>query len=88
MTRWKMPRLLTFDELRDHGVPFHRSHIHRLEAKGKFPKRVPIGDFRVGWVEEEVDDYVAGRIKSRSTRAGTIGSSGRKGARGRTPAPG
>jgi prophage regulatory protein len=78
-----MPRLLTFDELRDHGVPFHRSHIHRLETKGKFPRRVPIGDSRVGWIEEEVDDYVAGKIKARSTRAGTIGSAGSKKPAGR-----
>ena len=31
-----MPRILTFDELRDHGVLLGR--LARLEAEGKFPR--------------------------------------------------
>lgn len=81
-----MPRLLEYWELREHGVLYSRSHIYRLEAAGKFPKRVPIGDARVGWVENEIDDYVAEKVKSRSASAGTIGSHKTK-ERGRQPAP-
>jgi prophage regulatory protein len=84
-----MTRLLEFWELREHGVLYSRGHIHRLELNGKFPKRVPIGDFRIGWVEEEIDAYVADRIKSRSTKAGTIGSRGSiKRPGSKTPRPG
>lgn len=71
-----MKRLLEFWELREHGVPFSRTHVYRLESNGKFPKRVPIGESRVGWVEEEIDDHVEKQIKRRSTRAGTVGSTG------------
>jgi prophage regulatory protein len=61
-----MPRLLTFDELRDHGVPYVRSHLARLEAQGAFPKRVTIGDCRIGWVEDEIEAWVTKRINARS----------------------
>lgn len=44
-----MPKLLLFPELKDHGVRYGRRQIDRPEKRGKFPKRVPIGDSRVGW---------------------------------------
>ncbi len=69
-----MPKLLVFPELKDHGVRYWRRQIDRLEAAGKFPKRVPIGDSRVGWVETEIDAHVSRAIASRSKLAGTLGS--------------
>ena len=39
------------------NIPYSRRHIDRLEVAGKFPKRVAIGDRRVGWVESEIDEY-------------------------------
>jgi len=36
-------KLLTFGELKEHGVPLGRRQIDRLEARGRFPKRVQIG---------------------------------------------
>ena len=69
-----MPMLLPFPELEDYGVLYGRRQIDRLEAAGKFPKRVPIGDCRVGWVETEVDAHVNRAIASRSRLAGTLGS--------------
>ena len=35
--------------------------IWRLEKCGKFPKRVNTTPFRVAWVEEEVDEWIASR---------------------------
>ena len=35
-------------------VLYSPQHIARLEAAGKFPKRVKLGNNRVGWVEAEV----------------------------------
>jgi len=69
-------RLLTYDELRDHGVPYTRQHLDNLERAGKFPKRVAIGEFRIGWVEQEVDDYIEAKISARSKRIGELGSNG------------
>jgi prophage regulatory protein len=58
-------KLLLFPELRERGVPLGRRHVDRLEAEGKFPRRVPIGMRRVGWVAAEVDDWVNAAISAR-----------------------
>ena len=44
------------------------AHIARLEAAGQFPKRVQLGLGRVGWVDEEVEDWIAERIAERDGR--------------------
>jgi prophage regulatory protein len=66
--------LLLFPELKAHGIPLGRRQVDRLERLGKFPKRVGIGERRVGWVESEIDAHVAAAIASRSTAPGTLGS--------------
>lgn len=71
-------KLLTFNELKDHGIRLGRRQIDRLEAKGRFPKRVPIGDARVGWIETEIDAHVKAKITGRSQVAGTLGTANRE----------
>jgi prophage regulatory protein len=66
------PKLLPFSDLHDHGVLFSRRQIDRLEADGKFPKRVPIGANRVGWVASEVEDWVDAAIGRRSQASATV----------------
>lgn len=39
-----------------------RSSIYLWISKGKFPTPVSLGARAVGWVESEVDDWVAHRI--------------------------
>lgn len=46
-------------------VLYSPAHIARLEAAGQFPKRVRLGQGRVGWVEQEVDDWLQVRIDAR-----------------------
>ncbi|MEM1086785.1 MAG: AlpA family phage regulatory protein [Pseudomonadota bacterium] len=46
-------------------VLYSPQHIARLEKAGKFPKRVPLGDNRVGWVEAEVLDWLQQRLDAR-----------------------
>ncbi|WP_082650245.1 helix-turn-helix transcriptional regulator [Bradyrhizobium lablabi] len=71
----KRVRLLLFHELKATcGIPYGRRQIDRLEAAGKFPKRVAIGPRRVGWIESEIDEYLESKIASRSTAVGTLGS--------------
>ena len=41
-----------------------RSMIYQLEAQRKFPHRVRIGLRAVGWVESEVQAWLANRIES------------------------
>ncbi|MGR9109009.1 MAG: helix-turn-helix transcriptional regulator [Gammaproteobacteria bacterium] len=39
-------------------------HRDRLERAGKFPKRVRLGQHRVGWVESEILEWLQQRIDS------------------------
>jgi len=57
-------RMLSKRQLKE-LVLYSPQHIARLEAAGKFPKRVQLGQCRVGWVEQEVLDWLLERIKRR-----------------------
>lgn len=46
-------------------VLYSPQHISRLEKAGLFPKRVQLGSNRVGWVEQEVVDWLAERLAKR-----------------------
>ena len=46
------------------------AHIARLEADGLFPQRVQIGQNRVGWVEQEVIDWITERANQRKKPTG------------------
>lgn len=57
-------RLLSKRQLKE-LVLYSPQHIARLEKAGQFPKRVQLGACRVGWVEEEVMDWLRQRIARR-----------------------
>ena len=62
-------RIVTFKELKVlKGIPFSREHLRRLEAAGKFPKRVRLaeGGDSYGYLEKEIDDYLAARAAARN----------------------
>ncbi|WP_445327129.1 helix-turn-helix transcriptional regulator [Yoonia sp. GPGPB17] len=46
-------------------VLYSPQHIARLEKAGLFPKRVPLGPNRVGWLKSEVLDWLQERIDQR-----------------------
>lgn len=46
-------------------APYSLNHIRRLEAQGKFPKRIRIGENRVAWRRDEVEAWVQARIDER-----------------------
>ena len=57
-------RILSKRQLRE-IVLYSPQHIARLEAAGKFPKRVKLGQNRVGWIESEVMEWLQERIDRR-----------------------
>jgi prophage regulatory protein len=59
-------RLLSKKAVRE-TVLYSPQHIARLEAAGQFPKRVRLGPGRVGWIEEEVQDWLKERVSRRDT---------------------
>jgi len=59
-------RILSKRQLKE-LVLYSPQHIARLEAAGQFPKRVQLGYNRVGWIEQEVLDWLQERIDARGT---------------------
>jgi prophage regulatory protein len=52
-------------------IGLERSAIYERMANGTFPKPVQLGGQRaVGWIESEVDAWIAGRIAERDSKNG------------------
>ncbi len=64
-------RMISKRQLRE-LVLYSPQHIARLEKAGKFPKRVQLGPCRVGWVEQEVLDWLEERIGRREHPTGDL----------------
>jgi len=45
-------------DLRTRGIKLSNSTLLRLEAAGRWPKRVRLGDHSVGWLASEVDAHI------------------------------
>jgi prophage regulatory protein len=61
-------RLLSYRELKLRGIPYSRTHLRRLEALGKFPRHITLGEglgALIAWPEHEVDQWIAERIARR-----------------------
>jgi len=63
-------RLLSKRQLKE-MVLYSPQHIARLEKAGQFPKRVRLGQNRVGWVEEEILDWLHERLERREVTTDT-----------------
>lgn len=59
-----MNQLLTKKQVKN-LVCYSYAHIDRLEADGRFPKRVRLGLSRVAWVASEIQEWIAARIAER-----------------------
>ena len=64
-----MTRLLSKKQVRE-KVLYSPAHIDRLEKAGQFPSRVQLGPGRVGWVEEEVENWLQQHIAKRQRPLG------------------
>jgi prophage regulatory protein len=72
-----MTKIVKFKELRAYGVLYSRTHIDRLEKAGKFPKRVALGTYRMGWLESEISSWMRTQVAGRSREPGALGSTGK-----------
>lgn len=57
-------------------LPYSRTHIKRLEDAGEFPQRVQLGPCRVGWVYDEVIEWIEQRCNDRSRTEHTTPETG------------
>jgi len=58
-------RLLTYQDLRERGIPWSRVHVGRLEAAGKFPQHIDLGANSIAWFEDEIDDLLEAKAAAR-----------------------
>ena len=61
-------KIVGFNDLAPRGIRFSRVHISRLEKEGKFPKHLNLAPQSIGWLEEEVDAWIAARAAERSEK--------------------
>lgn len=61
-------RLVTYGDLATLGVTYCKSHIHRLEALGRFPLRVKLSPNKVAWDLDEVLRFIEDRVSERAHR--------------------
>lgn len=47
-----------------------RAHIYALMKQGAFPQAVPLAGRAVAWIENEVEDWITGRIQQ--ARSGNV----------------
>jgi predicted DNA-binding transcriptional regulator AlpA len=71
-------RVLRFPELKTRkGIDYARQYVDRLEREGRFPTRLRLGPNSVGWLEHEIDDWIAalprGRIRDRRVERARVG---------------
>jgi prophage regulatory protein len=63
----KPVKLLRYCELDDtHGITYTRRTCTRWKASASSPKRVALGENRVGWIESEIDNWLAEKAASRA----------------------
>ena len=60
----KADRIIGHSEL-SHLVGISKSHIARLESNGLFPKRIKLGERKVGWSLKEIQEWVEDQKKNR-----------------------
>jgi prophage regulatory protein len=61
--------IMNHADIRGRGITFSRAHLIRLEKKGLFPKRLQLSPGRVGWLESEIDRWIAERAAARDVGA-------------------
>ena len=60
------PLLVTRDDLKRMGITLSNTTLLRLEARGRFPRRVRIGGTTVAWLMSELSEWLAERAEERA----------------------
>ncbi|WP_245848377.1 helix-turn-helix transcriptional regulator [Actibacterium ureilyticum] len=58
--------LATRDDLKRMGITLSNTTLLRLEARGRFPRRVRIGGTTVAWLMSELSDWLTERDQERA----------------------
>ena len=65
-------KILRFNDLKtDKGITWSRVHVWREERAGRFPRHIRLGRNSIGWVEREIDEWLAERVAARDEDKGS-----------------
>lgn len=64
------PKLLSYDDLKQKGITYSKSHLFRKMKAGTFPNATKGAGSQVQWPEDEIDGYIKTLIASRPPRQG------------------
>jgi len=67
-------RILDRTDLKAKGIPYSNGYLLILEKRKQFPERLRLGLKRVGWIEDEVKDWIASRAEMRGEGFQSIGA--------------
>jgi prophage regulatory protein len=63
-------RILAYPELRSRkGIPYTEQHLRRLIARGLFPAPIELSEQRVGFLESDIDEWIASRPRKKTAVA-------------------
>jgi prophage regulatory protein len=63
-------KMLSIGELKsEKGISYSKPHLYRLIKAGKFPRPVPLGENRIGFVEAEIEGWLQAKVAERDGRA-------------------
>jgi len=46
-----------------------RSTVYKFISEGAFPKPIPLGGKSVGWLESEIQEWIAEKIEARNSQS-------------------
>jgi prophage regulatory protein len=58
-------KVLSYEDLKTRGIRFSRVWIAHLIRQNKFPRPINIGASHVGFVESEIQEWLAAKIRER-----------------------
>ena len=59
-------KIISYEDLKPvKGISYSRMQLSRLMKDGKFPAKVQISSKRIGWLEHEIDAWIAKKVKAR-----------------------
>lgn len=61
-----MTKMLSKRDVKER-VLYSFAHIDRLEKAGLFPQRIRLGQNRVGWREEDIENWLQERVEATVT---------------------
>ena len=61
-------KVLTYEQLKDKGIPYSRTQLWRRMKAGTFPQSIQLSEQRIAWVEKELDDWLQHKVTVRDRK--------------------